>query len=122
VEQGGFTERMYAVRTAQRASQQTSDKSDMSDASDLSDVPLCPKCNKAMLRRTARTGARSGQALWGCSDYPRCDGIRRVEASSATPPVRTRKERLSELKELLDDGLITQEEHDGRRKEILAEV
>ena len=43
--------------------------------------------------------------------------------STSTPPaVRSRKERLAELKELLDEGLITQDEHDGRRKEILAEV
>ncbi len=37
-------------------------------------------------------------------------------------PGRTLKERLAALKELLDEGLITAEEFDGRRKEILAEV
>jgi hypothetical protein len=45
-----------------------------------------------------------------------------LASSAATPPVRTRKERLAELKELLDEGLITQDEFDTRRKEILAEV
>ncbi|MDQ2800564.1 MAG: SHOCT domain-containing protein, partial [Armatimonadota bacterium] len=42
--------------------------------------------------------------------------------NGVSAPARTRKERLAELKELLDDGLITQEEHDSRRREIVAEV
>ena len=43
-------------------------------------------------------------------------------ATTAPPPTRTLKERLAALKELLDEGLVTQEEFDARRKEILAEV
>jgi len=35
---------------------------------------------------------------------------------------RSRRERLGELKELLDETLITQDEYDTRRREILAEV
>ena len=35
---------------------------------------------------------------------------------------RSRRERLAELKELLDDGLISPGEFDTRRREILAEV
>jgi hypothetical protein len=44
--------------------------------------------------------------------------------ATAAPPVgaRTLKERLAELKGLLDEELITQDEFDTRRKEILAEV
>lgn len=45
-----------------------------------------------------------------------------VAAAVPSTATRSRKERLAELKELLDEGLITQEEHDGRRREILAEV
>ena len=45
-----------------------------------------------------------------------------ANGTATTAPVRTRKERLAELKELLDEGLITAEEFDGRRREILAEV
>lgn len=37
-------------------------------------VPPCPRCGKTMIRRVARQGARSGQAFWGCSDYPGCRG------------------------------------------------
>ena len=42
--------------------------------------------------------------------------------SNGGTPARSRKERLAELKELRDDGTITQDEFDTRRKEILAEV
>ncbi|MGO8673377.1 MAG: tubulin-like doman-containing protein [Capsulimonadaceae bacterium] len=50
-----------------------------------------------------------------------------VSPSSSGPqkpaaPVRTVRERLAHLKELLDEGLITQDDHDRRKKEILAEV
>ena len=41
---------------------------------------------------------------------------------SATASPRSRRDRLAELKELLDEGLITQDEFDARRREILAEV
>lgn len=37
-------------------------------------TPACPKCSKAMVRRTAKKGANSGNEFWGCSDYPRCRG------------------------------------------------
>jgi hypothetical protein len=47
------------------------------------------------------------------------NGSTTVAPATAT---RTRKERLAELKELLADDLITQDEFDARRKEILAEV
>ena len=42
--------------------------------------------------------------------------------SAADPARRTVRERLKDLKELLDDGLITDGEHDKRRQEILADV
>ena len=41
---------------------------------------------------------------------------------SGAAPDRTLKERLGRLKELLDETLITQDEYDTRRREILAEV
>ena len=52
-------------------------------------------------------------------------GVGAVPGTAVTTslPGRTRKERLGELKELLDEELIiTQEEFDVRRREILAEV
>lgn len=39
-------------------------------------VPSCPKCGRAMVRRVARRGANAGNSFWGCTAYPKCDGIR----------------------------------------------
>ncbi len=39
---------------------------------------ICPKCGKPMLKRTQRKGEQQGREFWGCSDYPRCNGIRRI--------------------------------------------
>lgn len=64
LEKGGFTEKLYGARSQRRAS----------DGSDGADKPKCPKCGKAMLRRTARTGTKSGQTFWGCTGYPDCKG------------------------------------------------
>ena len=38
----------------------------------------CPVCQSAMVRRTAKRGANSGNAFWGCSQYPGCKGIRAI--------------------------------------------
>ena len=45
-----------------------------------------------------------------------------MASPSVTASPRSLKVRLEELKELLDESLITQDEHDIRRREILAEV
>lgn len=63
-EQGGFTERLYAVRSEAR-------QRDVGLP-----APACPRCGKPMRQRTARQGPKSGQAFWGCSAYPDCKGTR----------------------------------------------
>ena len=35
-----------------------------------------PVCQSAMIKRTAKRGANSGNAFWGCSQYPACKGTR----------------------------------------------
>lgn len=46
------------------------------------DVPLCPRCRQPMVLRTAsKASPRLGQQFWGCPDYPRCRGVRPVEAA-----------------------------------------
>lgn len=40
--------------------------------------PACPVCQSAMLKRTAKRGANSGNAFWGCSQYPACKGTRAI--------------------------------------------
>src|SRR5690242_13253292 len=41
-------------------------------------VPHCPTCNALMVKRLARRGAGAGSVFWGCSNYPKCRGMRRV--------------------------------------------
>jgi restriction system protein len=38
--------------------------------------PVCPVCQSAMVKRMAKRGANSGNAFWGCSQYPACKGTR----------------------------------------------
>ena len=62
-EQGGFSERLYAVRTEARASKENVD------------APACPDCGGEMRKRTAGKGPRAGKEFWGCAAYPSCRGI-----------------------------------------------
>lgn len=64
-EHGGFTENMTADRLEAR-------KAKSSEAG----APNCPKCGKPMLKRMQKKGEQQGREFWGCSDYPRCNGIR----------------------------------------------
>jgi restriction system protein len=41
-----------------------------------SSEPACPVCQSAMVKRTAKRGANSGNGFWGCSQYPGCKGTR----------------------------------------------
>ena len=41
-------------------------------------APICPVCQSAMEKRIAKRGANSGNAFWGCSQYPACKGTRPV--------------------------------------------
>lgn len=61
---GGFSENMTADRLEARRAQ-----------SSATGAPKCPKCGKTMLRRMQKKGAQQGREFWGCSDYPRCNGI-----------------------------------------------
>jgi four helix bundle suffix protein len=65
LEQGGFTERLYKMRTERRES-----------ASSGPLPPTCPTCGQPMRLRTARRGPHTGQQFWGCSTYPDCKGTR----------------------------------------------
>jgi restriction system protein len=41
-------------------------------------TPMCPTCNTPMVLREARRGGYVGQKFWGCANYPKCRGIRRL--------------------------------------------
>jgi restriction system protein len=77
VEEGGYSERLAAVRLEKRR-QETSHRTDLSDPADRSDksqtpaAPTCAACGKAMVLRTARKGPKTGSQFWGCSGYPEC--------------------------------------------------
>lgn len=61
---GGFTENMTAERLEARKAQAMT-----------AGAPVCPKCGKPMPRRMQRKGQMQGREFWGCSDYPRCNGL-----------------------------------------------
>jgi restriction system protein len=67
-QEGGFRERLTAVRLETR---------DQQDAE--AGAPVCPECGKPMRKRLAKAGRHSGQAFWGCPGYPACKGTREVE-------------------------------------------
>jgi predicted RNA-binding Zn-ribbon protein involved in translation (DUF1610 family) len=41
--------------------------------------PRCPKCGSEMILRTAKRGDNQGGKFWGCSRYPECRGILKVD-------------------------------------------
>ena len=45
--------------------------------------PTCPKCASEMMLRRVKKGARAGQSLWGCRQYPQCRAILPVKSTSA---------------------------------------
>ncbi|MDH0747585.1 restriction endonuclease [Pseudomonas sp. GD03842] len=47
-------------------------------------APACPFCRKTMVIKTARTGANAGGNFWGCTEFPKCRGIRPIFA-----PIKT---------------------------------
>jgi len=66
-EEGGFTENMTQERLSAQKEKASSEG-----------APSCPKCGAPMLQRTIRKGTHQGETFWGCSDYPKCDGTRRM--------------------------------------------
>ena len=47
-------------------------------------VPVCPKCGAEMKKRIARRGKNAGKEFWGCSAYPKCNGILPLEENTTT--------------------------------------
>lgn len=68
LEQGGFTESLYAARTEARNAKKPETPTEP--------APPCPNCGQPMVQRTAKTGPKKGEQFWGCSTYPQCRGIR----------------------------------------------
>ncbi|WP_145143028.1 DUF2726 domain-containing protein [Pseudomonas duriflava] len=41
-------------------------------------TPVCSRCASPMVRRQARSGANAGEAFWGCSAFPTCRHVKRI--------------------------------------------
>ncbi len=41
--------------------------------------PLCPKCGSQMVVRIAKQGPNIGGKFWGCPNYPRCNGLLKID-------------------------------------------
>ncbi|MDE7250054.1 MAG: NERD domain-containing protein [Lachnospiraceae bacterium] len=41
-------------------------------------IKVCPRCGKNMVLRTAKKGVNTGQRFYGCSNYPHCRYIEKV--------------------------------------------
>lgn len=44
------------------------------------ETTLCPSCGSHMVLRAAKKGGHVGQQFWGCSHYPRCKGVKKVNS------------------------------------------
>lgn len=66
-QQGGFTENMTVERLEARRTQVGK-----------TNAPQCPVCGKTMVKRMQKRGEGQGREFWGCGDYPKCNGIRKI--------------------------------------------
>lgn len=48
-------------------------------AGQASTAKACPKCGGNLVRRTSKSGARTGMPFWGCAEYPSCRFIQNIE-------------------------------------------
>ena len=66
--EGGFTENMTQERLEA-----------VKEKAVAEGAPRCPKCGAPMRQRTIKKGTHQGESFWGCTNYPNCDGIRKIE-------------------------------------------
>ena len=66
-ERGGFSENMTSERLEARKKNAV-----------YANAPSCPICGKPMLKRMQKRGQMQGREFWGCSDYPKCNGLRPI--------------------------------------------
>ena len=66
--EGGFTENMTQERLEA-----------VKEKAVAEGAPRCPKCGAPMRQRTIKKGTHQGESFWGCTNYPNCDGTRKIE-------------------------------------------
>ncbi len=52
------------------------------------ETPACPRCGSPMVKRVAKRGATAGASFWGCSQYPKCRGVRQPDGQSRQAGMR----------------------------------
>lgn len=67
-EEGGFSENMTQERI-----------STIKEKAANEGAPRCPICNDPMQQRTIKKGAYQGKQFWGCTNYPKCNGTRKIQ-------------------------------------------
>ncbi len=71
---GGFTERLSQARIQYRDAERNP-----------AEGPLCPKCGRPMRKVLAHRGKNAGKLFWSCSDYPNCQGTRKMRPDDTEP-------------------------------------
>lgn len=54
-------------------------KPNLAKATAAAVTPLCPKCGAAMILRTSKKVGAAGIAFWGCSKFPECRGVLKMD-------------------------------------------
>lgn len=63
---GGFTENLTKARYEALHAEENA-------------APKCPKCGSPMVKRMIKRGCKQGEAFWGCTKFPSCDGARNLK-------------------------------------------
>lgn len=64
-------------QNSQRAQSAQSPQSPQRARSSLTS-PACPRCGRQMVKRLHKNGQGQSLEFWGCSDYPDCNGVRKL--------------------------------------------
>jgi hypothetical protein len=75
---------LKVLRRAQKTRISTPNPVERRTAIPTNQPPNCPRCGSSMVLRTARTGFHQGEQFFGCSNYPKCQGIVPVEGINIT--------------------------------------
>ena len=78
------TDYLEKYREAVRLTEETpqaaeSEQSATDNVEPAPSVPQCPRCGAPMVKRQATKGANAGSEFWGCSRFPHCRGIIKIE-------------------------------------------
>ena len=70
----------YSQVDANAKSKHINDISEQHKNNSAEQLHKCPKCNGNLVLRTATRGVHKGEKFYGCSNYPRCSYIQRIDS------------------------------------------